>query len=156
MSSAIENIKDFLSLKRVAVAGVSRHSKNETANIIYRKLRDSGYQVFPVNPNADVVEGVNCYRNLKELADQVEGVVIVTPPDVTEQIVRDCAEAGIPRVWIHRSFGPGSVSEKAVRFCHDQGMTVISGGCPMMFCAPVDFAHKCMCWIMRLTGGIRS
>jgi len=156
MPAPVKNVEEFLAQKRIAVAGVSHTSKIQPANSIYRKLRDSGYQVFPVNPKAEVVEGVTCYRNLKELPVKVDGVVIVTSPPVTEQIVRDCADAGIPRVWIHRSFGAGSVSEAAVRFCHEHGIAVISGGCPLMFCAPVDFAHKCMCWIMRLTGGIRG
>jgi predicted CoA-binding protein len=148
-----EAVEAFLAQKRIAVAGVSRN-KNEAANIVYRKLRASGYEVFPVNPNAETVEGDNCYPNLKSVPGGVDGVVIATRPAVTEEVVRECAELGVPRVWIHRSFGQGSVSEGAVDYCRENGIAVIAGGCPMMFCQPVDFGHKCMRWILNLTGGL--
>jgi predicted CoA-binding protein len=73
---------------------------------------------------------------------------------VTDEIVRQCAELGIRRVWMHRSFGEGSVSQTAVDFCRKNQIAVIPGGCPMMFCEPVDFGHKCMRWILSLTGGL--
>jgi predicted CoA-binding protein len=148
-----EAVEAFLAQKRIAVAGVSRN-KNEAANIVYRKLRASGYEVFPVNPKAETVEGDNCYPNLKSVPGGVDGVVIATRPAVTEEVVRECAELGVPRVWIHRSFGQGSVSEGAVDYCRENGIAVIAGGCPMMFCQPVDFGHKCMRWILNLTGGL--
>ncbi|NIR43453.1 MAG: CoA-binding protein, partial [Gemmatimonadetes bacterium] len=146
-----EAAKEFLACKRLAVAGVSRSGK-EAANIVYRKLRDSGYTVFAVNPNADEVEGDTCYPDLRSLPEPVEGVVIATHPDVTEAVVRECAELGIPRVWLHRSFGQGSVSDDAVGFCREHGITAIPGGCPMMFCEPVDLGHRCIRWILDWTG----
>jgi predicted CoA-binding protein len=148
-----EAVEAFLAQKRIAVAGVSRN-KNEAANIIYRKLRASGYEVFPVNPNAETVEGDNCYPDLGSVPGGVDGVVIATRPAVTEQVVRECADLGVPRVWMHRSFGQGSVSEDAVDYCREKGIEVIAGGCPMMFCRPVDFPHKCMRWILNVTGGL--
>jgi hypothetical protein len=147
-------IEDFLAQKRIAVAGVSRNPQGEAANIIYRKLRDSGYQVFPINPNAEAVEGDRCYPNLKSTPEKVDAVVIATRPGVAEEIVQECAQIGVSRVWMHRSFGTGSVSEAATKFCRDNNITVIPGGCPMMFCQPVDFGHKCMRWILNLTGGL--
>jgi predicted CoA-binding protein len=98
------------------------------------------------------VEGEKCYPNLKSIPDGVDGVVIVTPPEAAEQIVRECAEIGISRVWMHRSFGPGSVSEEAVQYCEENNISVIAGACPMMFCQPVDFGHKCMRWILGVSG----
>jgi hypothetical protein len=73
---------------------------------------------------------------------------------VAERIVRECAAVGVSRVWMHRSFGTGSVSETAVKFCNENNITVIAGGCPMMFCEPVDFGHKCMRWILKWSGGL--
>ncbi|UCC75119.1 MAG: CoA-binding protein [Gemmatimonadota bacterium] len=148
-----EAVEDFLAQKRVAVAGVSRDG-NSAANLIYRKLRSSGYEVFAVNPNAAMVEGDACYPDLKSIPGGVDCVVIATHPRVTGQVVRECAELGITRVWMHRSFGTGSVSEDAVSYCRESGIEVIPGGCPMMFCQPVDFPHKCMRWILNLTGGL--
>jgi predicted CoA-binding protein len=153
MSTLKETVNDFLAQERIAVAGVSR-SGDQAANLIYRKLRDAGYQVFPVNPNAEEVEGDACYANVNSIPDGVEGVVVATHPAVTDQIVRDCAAAGVSRIWMHRSFGQGSVSPQAVDYCRENNITVIPGGCPMMFCKPVDFGHKCMRWILNLTGGL--
>ena len=153
MPTLKESVDDFLAQKRIAVLGVSRGGR-EAANTVYRKLRGAGYQVFAVNPNADEVEGDTCYPNLTSIPGGVEAVVIATSPEVTESVVRDCAEQGISRVWMHRSFGKGSVSQAAADFCRDNNITVIPGGCPMMFCAPVDFGHTCMRWILNLTGGL--
>ncbi len=146
-------IRDFLAQKNIAVAGVSRSSEGRAANAIYNRLKNSTYQVYAVNPNAETVEGDPCYPNLKAIPIQVDGVVIVTKSMHTESIVRECSELGIPRVWMHRSFGQGSVSEVAVKHCEENGISVIAGGCPMMFCEPVDFAHKWIRWLSRISGG---
>jgi predicted CoA-binding protein len=150
MTTLNELVTDFLAQKRIAVAGVSR-TENDAANGIYRKFRDKGYTVFAVNPNAETVEGDSCYPDLKSIPGGVDGVVIVTRPEVTEQIVRECSEAGVPRVWMHKNFGDGSTSEAAVLYCQEHGIAVIPAGCPMMFCAP-DFGHRCIKWLMQMTG----
>lgn len=146
-------IEDFLAQKRIAVAGVSR-TGGEAGNLVYRKLRDAGYEVFAINPSTDRVEGDPCYPNLGAVPGEVDGVVIATHPQVTDQIVHECAQLGISRVWMHRSFGQGSVSDEAVDFCQQNDMKAIAGACPMMFCEPVDFGHKCMRWVLSLTGGL--
>lgn len=151
MARANAAVEDFLAQKRIAVAGVSR-SKNEAANAVYRKLRGAGYEVFAVNPKAQEVEGDPCFPDLGSVPGGVDGVVIATHPAVSEQVARECAELGIRRVWMHRSFGQGSVSEEAVRVCRDNGISVIPGGCPLMFCAPVDIGHRCMRWVLGVTG----
>lgn len=155
MSTLEAKVADFLSQKRIAVAGVSR-TKQDAANLIYRKLKAAGYQVFPINPNAGTFENEPCYPDLKSIPGGVEGVVIVTRPKLTEEIVRQCADAGVSRVWMHQSFAKGatSVSDDAVRFCNEHSISVIDGACPMMFCQPVDFGHKCMRWVLRFTGGL--
>jgi len=145
MSTFKTNAEEFLAQERIAVAGVSR-SKKDAANSIYLKLRDTDHQVFPINPNADVVEGDTCYASVQEIPGGVDGVVIVTRPELTEQVVHDCVEAGVPRVWMHNNtFMPSSVSETAVTICRENDITVIDGGCPMMF---LDFGHKCMRWML--------
>lgn len=159
MSKIDQLAREFLSQKNIAVAGVKRNSEG-TANIIFKKLRDSNHNVFPVNPGTDSFEGVKCYPDIKSIAQKIDGVVIVTKPSVTEQIVKDCIESGVKRVWIHNMFGvkgskssTTSLSETAVRLCNDNNITVIPGGCPMMFCEPVDFGHKCIRGIARMVGG---
>jgi len=151
MSTLLNAAQDFLSLKRIAVTGVSR--KGDTAaNVIYKKLRTAGYEVYPVNPNADEVEGDTCYRILSAIPGGVDGVVIGTHPSVTLQLVKECAGLGIKNIWMHRSFGQGSVDDEAVRLGKELGLTVIPGSCPMMFCEPVDVAHKCLRWFLRVSG----
>jgi hypothetical protein len=149
-----EAVEDFLAQRRIAVAGVSRTEGSAPANLIYRKLRDAGYAVFAVNPNGGEVEGDPCAPDLTSIDGGVDGVVVATRPEDTEHVVRECAALGIPRVWMHRSFGQGSVSEAAVTFCREHGIRVIAGACPMMYCAPVDFGHKCIRVMLRLTGGL--
>jgi predicted CoA-binding protein len=149
MSGVPAQVAEFLSNRCIAVAGVSRDS-GQPANAIYRKLRDSGHRVFAVNPNAAQVEGEPSYPDLRSLPEPVAAVVIATPPDVSAQVVRDCAELGIGQVWFHRSFGAGSVSAEAVRECEMRGIDPIVGGCPMMYCDPVDLGHRCMRWILNL------
>lgn len=150
MQTMKEATKNFLALKQIAVAGVSRTESN-AANLIYRTLRSNGYQVFAVNPNAATVEGDTCYASLKSIPEKPEGVVIVTKPEVTDQVVHECAELGIKNVWMHNGMGT-SVSENAVTFCREHDISVIPGGCPMMFVSNADFGHRMMCWFQKLTG----
>ena len=153
MAEIPEPISEFLGAKRIAVAGVSRHW-GQAANAIYRKLKGCGYDVFPINPKATEVEGVPCYADLAAIPDPVDGVVIATPPQVSVEVVRQCAELGIGRVWFHRSFGEGSVSQEAIRECVALGLDCIVGGCPLMFCEPVDLGHKCMRWWFQRRGHV--
>jgi len=153
MTTLQQAVNDFLAQRRIAVAGVSRTAAS-AANAIYRKLKGAGYEVFPVNPKTDTVEGDQCYPSVRDVPGGVEGVVIATPPEAALAIVDECADLGISRVWMHRSFGAGSVSETAAARARERGMTVIAGACPMMYCKPVDFGHKCIRAVLRLTGGL--
>ncbi len=146
-------VADFLAQGRIAVAGVSR-AGGQPANAVFERLRETGHQVFAVNPAASEVGGDPCYPDLRSVPGGVDAVMIVTPAAAAEGIVRECAELGISRVWMHRSFGEGSVSEAAVRLGRESGLTVIDGGCPLMFCGAVDFGHRCMRWWLRRTGGL--
>lgn len=150
MPSLAEAAKDFLAQKRIAIVGVSRGA-DQPANFNFRKLRDAGYQVFPVNPRAIAIEGVPCFPDLKSIPGGVDTVLIYTPPSATESVVCECADLGIQHVWIHRSIGAGSYSEAAERVGRERGLTLIPGGCPAMFCSP-DLGHKCMRWVLDLFG----
>jgi predicted CoA-binding protein len=146
---------DFLGKKRVAVTGVSRKEQSHGANVVYKRLRDRGYEVFPVNPNADEVEGDRCYHDLKSIPGGVDWVLIGTRPDNADDTVHECDELGIKRVWMHQPpFGPGSFSESAARYGHEHGMTVIEGGCPCMFNPTADPGHKMMRVIGTMTGKV--
>jgi predicted CoA-binding protein len=144
MQSVKEAATAFLANKRVAVTGVSRTPKTHGSNNVYRRLKDRGYEVFAVNPNADTVEGDPSYQDLKSIPGGVEAVVIGTRPEIAEKTMRECAELGIKQVWMHRGPGAGSVSNAATDYGRQQGITVIDGGCPLMFDPTADFGHKIM------------
>jgi len=135
----------FLSGKRFVVAGVSRSDK-QPANAVFRKLRACGFEVVPVNPRAEELEGTTCYPDLTSVPGDVDGVIVVTPPDAAAAVVHQAAARGIRQVWFHRSFGEGSVSEEALKACLGHGIRPIVGGCPLMYCEPVDVAHRCFRW----------
>lgn len=152
MSTVPQPVAEFLKSRRIAVAGVSRTTG--VGNAVLNKLRASGYSVVPINPNATEVEGVTCYPDLAAVPEAPDAVVFASHPRFASDMVRQCAERGIRKIWFHRSFGDGSVSDEAVRECRARGIEPIVGGCPLMYCEPVDFAHRCMCWWLRRKGRV--
>ena len=153
MATVPAAVAAFLEGRRFAVAGVSRGG-NQPSNAIFRKLRAAGYDVFAVNPAAGEVEGVTSYPNLLAVPGPIDGVVVATPPAAAPQVVRECAERSVRRVWFHRSFGQGSVSDEAVRECAAHRIDCIVGGCPMMYCPPVDIGHRCLRWLLGWQGRV--
>lgn len=153
MAEVPDSVADFLRGRRFAVAGVSRQP-GQAANAVFRRLKQSGYETFPVNPNAAEVEGATCYPSIAAVPGPLDGVVIATAPAVAVQLVQQCADHGVRRVWFHRSFGTGSVSPDAVRACETRGIACIVGGCPLMFCEPVDVGHRCMRWWLQRQGRV--
>jgi predicted CoA-binding protein len=110
---------------------------------------------FPVNPHMQTFDGDRCYPDVKSISGGVDAVVIITRPEITEQIVHDCNAAGVHRVWMHQSLAKGSsVSREAVEYCNQHDICVIAGACPMMYGEGVDFGHACMRLFMKLTGGL--
>jgi len=145
---------DFLSKRRIAVTGVSRKAEGHGSNVVYARLRERGYEVFAVNPNASEIAGEPCYPDLKSIPGGVEAVVIGTRPETAEATMRECASLGISQVWMHRSVGGGSVSHTAAEFGREHGVEVIEGGCPLMFEPVGDGAHKVIRWVFTLTGSV--
>jgi uncharacterized protein len=144
MQSINEAAAAFLACKRVAVTGVSRTPKTHGSNNVYRRLRERGYEVFAVNPNTGQVEGDPSYRDLASIPGGVQAVVIGTRPEIAEDTMRESAELGIKHVWMHRGPGAGSVSAAAAGYGRQHGITVIDGGCPLMFGPTADLGHKIM------------
>jgi predicted CoA-binding protein len=151
MQTIKEAATEFLAHKRVAVTGVSRNPTSHGSNVVYLRLRQRGYDVFAVNPNATEVEGDTCYRDVRSIPGGVDAVVIGTRPERAEATMRECAQLGIRHVWMHRSFGTGSVSDAATGYGRRHGITVIDGGCPLMFEPASDGAHKVMRFVFTMT-----
>ena len=154
MTAIKDAAAEFLAHKRVAVTGVSRTPGNHGSNAVYKRLRERGYEVFAVNPNAEQVEGDRAYHDLRSIPGGVEAVVIGTRPERADETMRECAELGINHVWMHRGPGGGSVSETATAYGREHGITVIDGGCPCMFGPTADLGHKAMRVVFSLSGNV--
>ena len=151
MPTLKELAEQFLKLPVIAIVGVSS-TKKDAANYIYEKLTKAGKKVYPVNPNAKEIEGNPCFPDLSAVPEKPDGVIIATNPKVTLSIVEECASLDIKNAWIHKSIDNGSYSKEAEQFCKENGIELIPAGCPMMYCKPVDFPHKCIKWILHATG----
>jgi len=141
-------IDEFMSQPVLAVAGVSRDSR-KFGNVVYKELRSKGIRVLAINPNAQTIEGDPCYPSLKALPEKAGGLVVCTQPAVSEQVVREAAEAGICRVWLQQ----GSESRTAIQFCQDHGINVISGECVLMYQPNTAFFHKFHKFFKEAFGG---
>jgi predicted CoA-binding protein len=117
-----EQIEQFLAGSPHAVVGASR-DRAKYGNKVLRVYMQNQRPVYPVNPNAETVEGLTCYPDLASLPEKVHGISIVTPPHVTEQIVEQAAKLGIQNVWTQ----PGAESDRAVARAKQFGMNVIAG-----------------------------
>lgn len=150
-SLSLETIEDFLAQKRIAMVGISRDPANFSVKLFEEFCR-RGYDVVPVNPNTAEVQGRRCFARVQDVQPPVEAVLLMTSPEVTETVARDCAEAGIRQVWMYRATGKGSVSAKAVAFCEERGMQVVPGQCPFMFLPGTAGFHRFHGFIRRITG----
>ena len=139
MTTIKDAASTFLAHRRVAVTGVSREANGHGGNVVYTRLRDRGYEVFAVNPNATEVEGDPCFPDLRS---------------IPEETIRECADLGIGHVWMHRGPGPGSVSEPAAAYGREHGIAVIDGGCPCMFDPTADVGHKALRFVLTLGGRV--
>lgn len=148
MVNVPQSVAAFLAGKRIVVAGVSR-SGTAPANAIFRRLRETGHEAVAVNPNATVVEGQTCYPDVRSVPGAVDAVMVVTHPSIAADVARAAVDLGIKHIWFHRSFGSGSVSTEALQVCRAAGVEPIEGGCPLMYCQPVDAGHRFFRWWLR-------
>lgn len=124
------------------------------ANVVYKRLRERGYDVFAVNPNADMVEGDPAYRDLRSIPGGVGAVVIATRPEHAIGTVRECAALGVRHAWMHHGIAGTSVSSEATAWGRANGIRVIDGGCPLMFAPTANAGHKVMRHLLTLTGKV--
>jgi predicted CoA-binding protein len=142
MPTLDQAIDTFLSSKRIAVAGVSRDPGGMHAgNGIYSRFKERGYEVFPLNPNADQIMGDQCYHHVQDIPGGVEAVVIATNPKDALAVAQDCKTAGVKQVWLHKNFGAGSYSSAAHDYCKENGITALVS-CPLWYEPTADGFHK--------------
>ncbi len=143
---------DFLAQKHIAIVGVTRDAKG-WGRTLYDAFKTRGYDVYAINP-AGTIPGIQCYPTLSKIPGKVDGVLLVVPPQVTAQVVREVAELGIPRVWMHKGAGEGAVSEEAIQFCKEKNIAAVYGVCPFMYLQPQGFGHKLHHAFARWTGSL--
>lgn len=149
-----EAAESFLAHRRIAVTGVSRDAGSHGGNAVFDRLVERGYDVFAINPNAERIGDHPAYPTLAAVPGGVEAVVIATSPTHALATVQEAVELGISEVWMHRSIDAGSVDAAAVAYGREHGLTVIDGGCPLMFGPASDGGHKVMCAILKFTGAV--
>jgi hypothetical protein len=150
-NTSLKDINAFLTRKRIALVGAST-DKKDFSRVVMRELIERGYDIIPVNPAASCVEDRHCYARLSDIQPPVEGVLVMTPPSVTEDIVRECVEIGVNDIWLHRSMGQGSISPNAVSYCKEHKVNLIEGHCPMMFFKDTGLVHRIHRGISKLFG----
>jgi predicted CoA-binding protein len=148
-------IDSFLSCRHLAVVGVSRDPK-DFSRAVLRAFVERGYDAVPVNPAGGEAEGRRSVGRVGDVQPPPEAALVMTPPAVTAQVVRECAEAGVRRVWMHRGGGQGAVSPEAVAFCRERGIEVVDGECPFMFLPDAGFFHGVHRFFRRLGGRFPS
>ena len=120
-------IKEFMAQKRFAVVGATDNPE-KYGHQIFVNLKRRGYEVYPVNPRLKELEGARCYASLADIPVKVDVVDFVVPPEVTEEILKECKKLGLRRIWLQ----PGSDSEAATAFCHKNNLKVVHGVCVML------------------------
>ncbi len=148
---SLDTIHDFLAQKRIAMVGVSREPKTFSM-MLFEEFCRRGYDMVPVNPMTPQVLGHHCFAHVQEIHPPVDAALLMTSPAITEQVVRDCAQAGIWRVWMYRAGGQGAVSDKAVDFCRAHGIEVVPGECPYMFWRDASAGHRLHGFVRKITG----
>lgn len=151
--TTLQDIGSFLALHRLAVVGVSRRA-NDFTRVLFRELRQRGYDLVPVNPALTEVEvdGIPCVARIADVSPPVEGALLLTSPSVTDKVLEDCVKAGIHHVWLYRATGAGAVSPSAISFCESHGITVVGGECPFMFLPETGLVHRLHGFCRKLTG----
>lgn len=161
MAKVEERVQSFLAQERIAVVGVSDR-RDTGCNSAYRRFKEAGYKVYPVNPRIKTFEGETCYPDLKSIPEKPDGVFILANPGVTDAIVDQAVDLNVKHVWMHCMMGtkPGlasgmtSVSPEAVQKCYENGIEVIPGTCPNQFLNP-DFGHRLMRVFFRAFGFLK-
>ncbi len=141
-----ESIDRFLSAGNIAVVGVSRNNKKFGFSA-YNTLKTKGFNVFAVNPNTEMIDGDTCYKNLGEIPEKVESVLVVLPPEKTGDVVKQAFSLNINNIWLQQ----GAESDEIIDFCKDKGINVVYKQCILMFTEPLSFPHNFHKWVNKIT-----
>jgi hypothetical protein len=144
-------INDFLAVKRIAVIGPSR-SKIKYSRMLFRELLEHGYDVIPVNPNAEEIEGIRCFKRIGDITPPPERALIILPEELTEQALLDCADAGVKEIWLHRHVAGGVSDAAAISRAEEKGVNLITGYCMFMFLPKAPLFHRLHGVLLKIIG----
>lgn len=142
-----ESIQRFLEPKKLAIAGVSANPK-KFGYTIFKDLREKGFDICPVNPKVDKIDGVKCYSSVNELPDEYKKLFIVTPKTATDEVLKDASEKGINHVWIQQMAN----TKESATIAKENNIELIDKACIYMFAEPVAGIHKFHRTINKLFG----
>ena len=148
---SMKYIRDFLAQKRFAFVGVSRQPK-DFSRVLFREFKTRDYEPVPVHLDAAEIDGARCFTHLRDIQPPVDSVLLMTPPTVTNLLVRECVEAGIKCVWFYRGAGQGALTENALQICDANGIRTIRGECPFMFFDNTPWPHRFHGLVRKITG----
>jgi predicted CoA-binding protein len=149
MKNQKQNIENFLMAKTIAIIGASRNKK-KFGNQVLKNLVSKGYDVYPVNPYAEEIEGIKCYNNVSLLPENVKTALIVTPKKETEKTVKELINKGITNIWIQQM----SETTESIDIALKSNVNLIANKCIFMFAEPVSSIHKFHRTIKKLFGSL--
>ena len=132
----LNTIQSFLEPKEMAICGVSRNTK-KFGRVVYDSLKEKGFTLYPVNPNTSEINGDTCFRDVSELPDHVQYMLIVTPKKQTKEVIEKAIGRGIKNIWIQQM----SDSKEAVKELEESGINYITKECILMHYKPSGI-HK--------------
>ena len=137
MKTSKASVNSFFESRKLAIAGVSRDPK-KFGYAVMNKLKETGFTIFLVHPEVDILYGEPCYRNVSLLPENIDGMLILTPKTETLGVVEETIKKGIPNIWIQQM----SETRESVQYAQNNKVNLIAGQCILMFAQPVEGFHK--------------
>jgi predicted CoA-binding protein len=156
MTDAVDptEARRFFDLDSIALIGASNDPKH-FSHTVYVALKDHAVPVVPVNPSETSIGQDVCYPDVAAVPGALDGAIVMVNHTRAVQIVQECIDRGVHHIWLFKGLGGESaLSDEAVALCHEHGVAVIAGACPMMFLRPVRGFHRFHRGIRRIRGDV--
>ena len=147
----LSTIKEFLANKRIAMIGVSRNKKHFSRNLMNGMIK-AGYDIIPVNPHGDEIDGEKCVDKIGKINPPIDNVIIMLKKELVLNALRDCNRADVKNVWVYGMRGATDVDVKAIEFCKEKDINLVAGYCPYMFLDKTGLPHRIHGLIWKIIG----
>ncbi|MBN1596732.1 MAG: CoA-binding protein [Bacteroidales bacterium] len=144
-----KQVNDFFKNKKIAIAGVSRNPK-KFGHRTFKELSEKGYTILPINPEADAIDNVKCYKRVEDLPGDIESLLILTPKEKTDEILRSAIKKGIKNIWVQQM----SNTDETLKIAEEYQKEIITGKCIYMFTEPVAGVHRFHRTLVKIFGGL--